>query len=55
MAKYIAGEENMRRKFPWEQDNCFRRTYNCDSCINNGDCIEQGIDGRPRWEENNEQ
>lgn len=32
-------------------DNCENETYNCDACVKNGDCVEQGIDGRPRWEE----
>ncbi len=34
-------------------DNCTTESFNCDSCIRNGDCLEQGIDGRPRWEEEN--
>lgn len=34
-----------------EEDNCKNGKYNCDSCGLNGDCIEQGIDGRPRWME----
>lgn len=32
-------------------DNCENETYNCDTCLNNGDCINQGIDGRPKWED----
>lgn len=33
------------------KDNCAAETYDCDVCVNNGDCIEQGIDGEPRWKE----
>lgn len=33
------------------EDNCENGTYDCDTCINNGDCIRQGEDGRPFWEE----
>lgn len=32
-------------------DNCQNGSYNCDSCKKDGDCIEQGIDGKPRWME----
>ena len=32
-------------------DNCAKKTYCCDSCRKNGDCIGQGIDGQPRWME----
>lgn len=35
-------------------DNCENETYNCDACVKNGDCIEQGIDGKPRWMEQQE-
>lgn len=34
-------------------DNCEVKSHNCDSCIKNGDCTEQGIDGKPRWMEAN--
>lgn len=37
-----------------EKDNCENETYNCDTCVKNGDCIEQGIDGSPRWQEEKE-
>ncbi len=33
------------------KDNCAVETYDCDACVNNGDCIEQGVDGEPRWKE----
>lgn len=33
------------------EDNCENRTHNCDSCCKNGDCVEQGMDGQPRWME----
>ena len=32
-------------------DNCQNRTYDCDACPRNGRCLDQGIDGRPRWED----
>lgn len=32
-------------------DNCESRSYDCDSCEKNGDCPDQGIDGRPKWQE----
>ena len=32
-----------------EEDNCENGTYNCDSCSLNGDCPQQGADGKPRW------
>ena len=34
-----------------EEDNCENETYNCDSCSLNGDCPQQGVDGKPRWME----
>lgn len=34
-----------------EETNCEAGTYNCDSCCLNGDCPDQGVDGRPRWKE----
>lgn len=32
-------------------NGCEREEYNCDKCCKNGDCIEQGMDGKPRWME----
>lgn len=32
-------------------DNCETESYNCDSCVRNGDCPNQGMDGRPKWED----
>lgn len=32
-------------------DGCVSEKYDCDACCKNGDCIEQGIDGQPRWME----
>lgn len=34
---------------------CNTEEYNCDACPKNGDCVEQGIDGQPRWMENDEE
>lgn len=31
------------------EDNCENETYDCDSCVRNGDCCQQGIDGQPRF------
>ena len=33
------------------EDNCQNGSYNCDTCVRNGDCPDQGIDGEPRWKE----
>ena len=33
------------------EDNCENETYDCDSCVKDGDCRYQGIDGRPKWED----
>ena len=33
------------------EDNCQNSSYNCDACVRNGDCPDQGIDGEPRWKE----
>lgn len=37
-------------------DNCETKTYDCDLCCKNGECSQQGMDGRPRFleEEENE-
>ena len=37
-------------------DNCEKKTYDCDLCRKNGECSQQGMDGRPRFleEEENE-
>lgn len=32
-------------------DGCEREEYNCDSCCENGACIQQGMDGKPKWQE----
>lgn len=49
---FIDGENIVLRKYkPYDVDNCENETYNCDACVKNGDCVEQGIDGRPRWED----
>lgn len=37
-----SGDEN-------SENNCDNKVYNCDSCVKNGDCLEQGIDGKPRF------
>lgn len=49
MELFIDGDDVVLRKYTF--DNCESETYNCDACIKNGDCIEQGIDGRPKWME----
>ncbi len=33
------------------KDNCQNGSYNCDNCGRNGDCLDQGLDGEPRWKE----
>lgn len=40
---FIDGKDIVIRKYTF--DNCENETYNCDACVKNGDCIEQGIDG----------
>lgn len=40
---FIDGKDIVIRKYTF--DNCENGTYNCDACVKNGDCIEQGIDG----------
>lgn len=52
MELFIDGEDIIFRKHIF--DNCQNETYNCDACVKNGDCIEQGIDGRPKWMEQQE-
>lgn len=55
MELFIDGNDVVFRKYTF--DNCENETYNCDACVNcvkNGDCIEQGIDGRPKWMEQQE-
>lgn len=49
MELFIDGDDVVLRKYTF--DNCESETYNCDACIKNGDCIEQGVDGRPKWME----
>ena len=49
---FIDGNNVVFRKYTF--DNCENETYNCDACVKNGDCIEQGIDGRPKWMEQQE-
>lgn len=52
MEFFIDGESIVIQKYkPYEVDNCENETYNCDACVKNGDCVEQGADGRPRWED----
>lgn len=54
MEFFIDGESIVLRKYkPYDVDNCENATYNCDACVKNGDCAEQCIVGRPRWEEEN--
>lgn len=45
------GEDIVIRKYKPVEDNCANETFNCDSCFRNGQCLDQGIDGRPRWED----
>lgn len=52
MEFFIDGKDIILRKKNF--DNCENETYNCDACIKNGDCIEQGIDGRPKLMEEQE-
>lgn len=52
MELFIDGNDVVFRKYTF--DNCENETYNCDACVKNGDCIEQGIDGRPKWMEQQE-
>lgn len=49
MEFFIDGEDIIIRKHAF--DNCENGVYNCDACAKNGDCIEQGIDGRPKFKE----
>ncbi len=49
MELFIDGNDVVFRKYTF--DNCENETYNCDACVKNGDCIEQGIDGKSRWME----
>lgn len=32
-------------------NGCEREEYNCDVCCENGDCLQQGMDGKPKWQE----
>lgn len=32
-------------------NNCIHGICDCNRCCLNGDCIEQGLDGKPRWME----
>lgn len=34
-----------------KDDNCANHTYDCDTCACNGDCTLQGMDGKPKWME----
>lgn len=34
--------------------DCSGETYDCDRCVQNGNCPEQGADGNPRWMEEEE-
>lgn len=43
MELFIDGNDVVFRKYTF--DNCENETCNCDACVKNGDCIEQGIDG----------
>lgn len=44
-----AGEsDDEEDKDDW-MDNCESKCFDCDSCRKNGDCPDQGIDGRPKW------
>lgn len=52
MELFIDGDDVVLRKYTF--GNCESETYNCDVCVKNGDCIEQGIDGRPKWMEEQE-
>lgn len=52
MELFIDGKDIVIRKYTF--DNCENETYNCDACVKNGDCIEQGIDGKPKWMEDEE-
>ena len=52
MELFVDGDDVILRKYTF--DNCENETYNCDTCIKNGDCIEQGVDGRPKWMEEQE-
>lgn len=52
MELFIDSNDVVFRKYTF--DNCENETYNCDACVKNGDCIEQGIDGRPKWMEQQE-
>ncbi len=49
---FVDGKDIVIRKYTF--DNCENETYNCDACVKNGDCIEQGIDGKPKWMEDEE-
>lgn len=40
---FIDGKDIVIRKYTF--DNCENEAYNCDACVKNGDCVEQGIDG----------
>lgn len=44
-------EEAQRILSEEHEDNCENETYLCDICFRNGDCPEQGMDGQPRWME----
>ncbi len=46
-AGYEAGE--ISEECEDADDNCENGTYNCDSCRRNGDCLDQGMDGRPSF------
>ena len=52
MELFIDGNDVVFRKYTF--DNCENETCNCDACVKNSDCIEQGIDGRPKWMEQQE-
>ena len=52
MELFIDGKNIVIRKYTL--DNCENETYNCDACVKNGDCIEQGVDGKPKWMEDEE-
>lgn len=52
MEFFVDGKDIIIRKYTF--DNCDRETYDCDACVKNGDCVEQGIDSKPKWMEEQE-
>lgn len=52
----IMSDTELKRKFATcigraVVNGCEREEHNCDACCDNGRCTQQGMDGKPRWQE----